>query len=205
LLEEQPLSAGFIPDYKKADDETLLSWIANAEENALGELYDRYGRLVFSMALNAVSDPAVAEEITQDVYLRIWNKAESYRPEQGKVITWIASITRYRAIDLLRRQSVRPEGNRAAWAEEEPMELSDSVDIEGEVEVNQRAHLIRMAIIRLPDEQRLALALAYFQGYSHSEISSLLGEPLGTVKTRIRLAMQKLRQVLYEAMQSDEI
>jgi RNA polymerase sigma-70 factor (ECF subfamily) len=189
-------------DYKKADDETLLLRIANAEENALGELYDRYGRLVFSMALNSVNDAAMAEEITQDVYLRIWNKAESYRPEQGKVITWIASITRYRSIDLLRRQSVRPEGNRAAWAEEEPLELSDTVDIEGEVEISQRAHMIRTAITGLPTEQRQALAMAYFQGYSHSEIASLLGEPLGTVKTRIRLAMQKLRQVLQEAAQS---
>lgn len=200
------MSAGLQVDYKKANDESLLHWIASSEENALSELYDRYGRLVFSMALNAVGDPAVAEEITQDVYLRIWNKAESYNAEQGKVLTWITSITRYRAIDQLRRQSVRPEGNRAPWAEEESLELPDPVDIEYEVEISQRTHLIRAAINQLPEEQRQALALAYFQGYSHSEIAELLHQPLGTVKTRIRLAMQKLRQILQEGkISSNEI
>lgn len=200
------MSGGPPDDYKKADDVTLLRWITAAEEDALGELYDRYGRLVFSMALNAVGDPAIAEEITQDVYLRIWNKAESYNVEQGKVMTWIASITRYRAIDHLRRQSVRPEGNRAPWAEEESLEPPDPVDIEYEVEISQRTHLIRAAITQLPEEQRQALAMAYFQGYSHSEIARLQNQPLGTVKTRIRLAMQKLRQILKEGMISlDEI
>ena len=200
------MSAGLQVDYKKANDESLLHSIASSEENALSELYDRYGRLVFSMALNAVGDPAVAEEITQDVYLRIWNKAESYNAEQGKVLTWITSITRYRAIDQLRRQSVRPEGNRAPWAEEESLELPDPVDIEYEVEISQRTHLIRAAIHQLPEEQRQTLALAYFQGYSHSEIAELLHQPLGTVKTRIRLAMQKLRLILQEGkISSDEI
>jgi len=183
-------------DYQKADDETLLQLIAQAQENALGEMYNRYGRLVFSMALNAVGDPSTAEEITQDVYLRIWHKAETYRAEQGKVITWIASIARYRSIDVLRRQSVRPEGNRAPWAEEE-LELPDPLDIEDEVEASQRRHQIRSALNQLPEEQRQALALAYLQGYTHTEIAELLGEPLGTVKTRIRLAMQKLRQMLH--------
>lgn len=193
-------------DYKKADDATLLSQIAQFEENALSELYDRYGRLVYSMALNSVGDPAVAEEITQDVYLRIWNKAESYNAEHGKVVTWITSITRYRSIDLLRRQSVRPEGNRAPWAEEESLELPDSLDVEREVELSQRAHLVRAAISRLPEEQRQALALAYLNGYSHSEIAELLNQPLGTVKTRIRLAMHKLREILQEGIISpDEI
>jgi RNA polymerase sigma-70 factor (ECF subfamily) len=200
------LSAEIQADYKKADDATLLSWIAKSEEQALSELYDRYGRLVYSMALNAVGDPAVAEEITQDVYLRIWNKVESYNAEQGKVVTWITSITRYRSIDLLRRQSVRPEGNRAPWSEEESLELPDPLNVEQEVEISQRTHLVRAALTRLPAEQREALALAYLHGYSHSEIAEQLNQPLGTVKTRIRLAMKKLREILQEGMlTSDEI
>lgn len=186
-------------DYQKLDDGTLLRLIAQAHENALSELYDRYSRLVFSMALNAVGDTALAEEITQDVYLRIWNKAATYDPTQGKVTTWIASITRYRAIDVLRRFSVRPEGNRTAWAEPEGFDLPDSVDIEEEVEISQRKQDVRRAIGSLPPDQRIALSLAFFQGYSHSEIAEILNEPLGTVKTRIRLAMQKLRQFLQES------
>lgn len=185
-------------DYQKLDDGTLLQLIAQTHENALGELYDRYSRLVFSMALNAVGDAALAEEITQDVFLRIWNKAATYNPEQGKAITWIASITRYRAIDILRRMSIRPEGNHPAWAGEEDFDLPDPVDIEEEAAISQRKRLVRWAVSTLPPEQQTALSLAFFQGYSHSEIAEMLNEPLGTVKTRIRLAMQKLRQLLRE-------
>lgn len=185
-------------DYKKLDDKTLLQLIAQTHENALSELYDRYGRLVFSMALNIVGDSALAEEITQDVYLRIWNKAATYDPAQGKVTTWITSITRYRAIDVLRRLSVRPEGNRPAWADEEGFDLPDSIDVEEAAALAQRKQLVRRAVKTLPPDQQTALSLAFFQGYSHSEIANILNEPLGTVKTRIRLAMQKLRQLLEE-------
>lgn len=189
---------GQLVDYKKLNDETLMRLIAQAQESALGELYDRYNRLVYSMAINSVGEPALAEEITQDVFLRIWNKATTYQAEQGKVMTWIASITRYRSIDMLRRLKVRPEGNRSAWVEEddEPFESIDPIDIEEQVELNQRSENIRKAIAELPKDQRQALTLAFFNGYSHAEIAQILNEPLGTVKTRIRLAMQKLRQTL---------
>ena len=183
-------------DYKQLDDPTLLRLVTQADESALSELYDRYGRLVYSMALNSVGDPALAEEITQDVYLRIWNKAVTYQAEQGKVITWVASITRYRSIDVLRRLSVRPEGNLAAWAEQDPVLPPDPIDVEEQVDISERKHKIRAAVAELPEEQRQALAMSFFQGYSHAEIAELLNEPLGTVKTRIRLGMQKLRQTL---------
>ncbi|MGW8251742.1 MAG: sigma-70 family RNA polymerase sigma factor [Anaerolineales bacterium] len=183
-------------DYQKLDDATLLRFITRADEGALGELYDRYSRLVYSMALNSTGDAGLAEEITQDVYLRIWNKAATYQSSQGKVTTWIVSITRYRAIDMMRRLSVRPEGNRADWIEGEAIEASDPMDIEEQVENAERQQRVRSAVSELPEEQRAALSLAFFQGYSHSEIAEILGEPLGTVKTRIRLGMQKLRQSL---------
>jgi RNA polymerase sigma-70 factor (ECF subfamily) len=185
-------------DYKKLDDEALMRLIALAQEQALGALYDRYNRLVYSMALNTTGDPGLAEEITQDVFLRVWNKAETYRSEQGKVVTWMSSITRYRAIDLLRKRGVRPEANRLDWAEGLSPDLPDGVDVEFEVEVAQRRQRVQTALAQLPPEQRQALAYAFFQGYSHSQIAEVLSEPLGTVKTRIRLAMQKLRQILYE-------
>jgi RNA polymerase sigma-70 factor (ECF subfamily) len=185
-------------DYKALDDETLLRLIVGAQENALGELYDRYSRLVYSMAINALGDAAMAEEVSQDVFLRIWQKASTYQPEQGKVMTWIASIARYRAIDVIRRQNVRPEGNRVSWASEDTFDLPHPSNVEDEVETSQRGQRVRAAMARLPEAQRQVLAYAYFQGYSHSEIAEILNEPLGTVKTRIRLAMEKLRQVLID-------
>ena len=185
-------------DYIKLDDEALMRLIALAQEQALGALYDRYSRLVFSMALNTTGDSGLAEEITQDVFLRVWNKAETYRPEQGKVVTWMSSITRYRAIDLLRQRGIRPEGNRLDWVDGVSPDLPDAMDVELEVEVAQRKQRVRTALSQLPPEQRQALSYAFFQGYSHSQIAEALSEPLGTVKTRIRLAMQKLRQILYE-------
>ena len=185
-------------DHLQLDDADLLRLIAYAQESALGSLYDRYGRLVYSLAYNAVGDVALAEEITQDVFLRIWEKAETYRVEQGKVVTWLASITRNRAIDLYRRRSVRPEGNRVPWDLDTGPDLQADTDVEGEVEIARRKQVIRQALAELPAEQRLALSYAYFQGYSHREIAEHLNEPLGTVKTRIRLAMQKLRVLLEE-------
>ena len=183
-------------DYKKFDDETLLRLMSRANETALGELYDRYGRLVYSLALHSVGDTALAEEITQDVFMRVWEKAGTYRSEQGKVATWMTRITRNRAIDIFRRQKIRPEGNRADWGAEGSPDMPDDTDVEGEVVSLQRRHEVRRALAQLPTDQRVVLAYAYFQGYSHSKIAEVLNEPLGTVKTRIRLAMIKLRQVL---------
>lgn len=179
-------------------DPDLLNWIKNADQAALGELYDRYHRLVFSLAYQTIGDRAVAEEIAQDVFLRIWEKAATYREDQGKVLTWIVSITRNRAIDLYRRRRIRPENNPLVWEELTPLERSDGTNIETEVDRSLMRKRIRTALASLPAEQRLALSLAYFRGYSHSEIAENLQEPIGTIKTRIRLAMQKLRQYLLE-------
>jgi RNA polymerase sigma-70 factor, ECF subfamily len=185
-------------DAKQLDDNSLIALINQDHQDALGVLYDRYSRLVFSMAYRTVGDSGLAEEITQEVFLRVWEKAHTYRPEQAKVITWIASITRYRAIDILRQQKIRPEGNRADWDDGLVQENSDAAEVEQIVELRQRQSRVRAALTDLPDEQRRALALAFFYGYSHSQIAELLQEPLGTIKTRIRSGMQKLRQLLEE-------
>jgi DNA-directed RNA polymerase specialized sigma24 family protein len=105
-----------IVDYSSLDDEALIGLLLQANTEALGVLYDRYSRLVFSLALHTVGDPATAEEITQDVFFRIWEKASTYRPEQAKVSTWLTSITRYRSIDILRQRGVRPEQNSTRLA-----------------------------------------------------------------------------------------
>ncbi len=167
-----------------------------AQPDALSELYDRYHRLVFSLALNSVADYATAEEITLDIFTRIWEKAETYRPDQAKVTTWLLSMTRHRAIDRLRQRNTRLERDSVSWAD--PLSSTNlSVNSPEEVvEQSLQRERIRAAIAQLPAEQKQALALAYFKGYTHQQIAELLQQPLGTIKTRLRSAMQKLRHLL---------
>jgi RNA polymerase sigma-70 factor (ECF subfamily) len=183
-------------NYTILDDASLMLLIAQSHSEALGELYDRYSRLVFSLALHIVGDQSVAEEITQDVFTSIWEKAASYQAERSKVSTWISSITRYRAIDVLRRWKARPEQHSISWDDSQVEMASHPENTTEQAELAMHAKAVRAAIASLPREQQEALALAYFKGYSHSEIAEYLGEPLGTVKTRIRTAMQKLRHLL---------
>ena len=182
------------------DDESLIRLIANRQNEALSELYDRYNRLVFSLALHTVGDQALAEEITQDVFFRIWEKAKTYQPEQAKVSTWLTNIARNRSIDMIRRRGVRPEGHQIGWMDLTPNSVpkTEGRQPEENAQINLNARKVRIAVTSLPTEQKEALGLAFFWGYSHSQIAKELGEPLGTVKTRIRLAMQKLRQILQE-------
>lgn len=185
-------------DYSKFDDEALVHLIERAQPEALSELYDRYSRLVFSLARHMVGESELAEEITQDVFFRVWEKAYSYRPDQGKVATWLSSIARNRSIDLIRQLNVRPEGHSVGWEELLPASLpaSDGHLPEEATVQSIEAQRVRAALASLPEEQQRALALAYFRGFSHREIAEYLGEPLGTIKTRIRMAMQRLRGLL---------
>lgn len=186
-------------DYTTLDDKILIALIAQAQSSALDELYARYSRLVFSLALNMVSDQATAEEITMDIFTRVWQKANTYRPEQAKVNTWLVSMTRHRAIDWLRQQKVRLDHSSLSWAEVTPESVPHANSSpEQAVEATLRQEQVRSAVAQLPPEQREALALAYFKGLTHRQIAEALDQPLGTVKTRIRLAMQKLRQILHE-------
>ena len=185
-------------DYSAFDDEALLRLIAHASADALSVLYDRYARLIYSLAYRVVGDPSAAEEVTQDVFLRVWEKANTYQSEQAKVSTWLVSIARHRAIDLVRQRGARAEGYSAAW-EDLPQSIIPRTEGRNPEELSGQAiqaKRVREAIATLPVEQRQALAMAFLQGYSHSEIAEKIGEPLGTVKTRIRLAMQKLHHLL---------
>ncbi len=186
------------PDYSTLDDETLVRLIVQARAEALSELYDRYGRLVFSLALNSVGDPATAEEITQDVFVRVWQRARQYRADRAKVSTWLTSIARNRAIDQLRRRSSRPEQRSVPWAELAPGTEPSVNGPEEAASLTMERERVRASIARLSDGQKQALALAYFQGLTQSQIAEALALPLGTVKTRIRLGMQRLREMLQE-------
>lgn len=178
-------------------DEDLLRQISQAQTGALSELYDRYGRLVFSLALRIVDNPAAAEEITQDVFVQVWHNAATYQPALSKVTTWLTSITRYRSIDILRRSKVRPDGHMVEDALED-LSLTGSRDDLPENQIENRGEQLRMkqALADLPEEQRIVLQMAYFQGLSQPEMAAALNQPLGTVKTRVRLGLQKLRSAL---------
>lgn len=192
-------------DLTTIDDAAILRLIAHRNSEALGILYDRYGRLVFSIALHTINNTETAEEIVQDVFTRVWEKAMSYNPDQAKVSTWLMTITRNRAIDELRRLKNRPELTSIEWTE--TLLITDQKDHGPEVsaEMHWQQKSIREAVNALPREQRQVLALAYFKGYTHTEIAEALGEPLGTVKTRLRQAMIKLRQVLSTQVIEDSV
>lgn len=185
-------------DYKKIEDTGLIRLIAQGNADALGELYDRYSRLVFSIAYNSLGNYATAEEITQDVFTRVWEKSHTYDANLSKVSTWMITIARNRAIDQLRREKIRLDQSSLGWEELSSEKHEMGADLQETVELSLERSIVRKAILELPADQQKALALAYFRGYSHTEIAEILGEPLGTVKTRIRLAMQKLRQLLTE-------
>jgi RNA polymerase sigma factor (sigma-70 family) len=187
-----------VADSRSQDDESLMRLISAGRADALGELYDRYGRLVFSLALHTVGDTATAEEIAQDVFLRAWERAGQYRSDQGTVRTWLASIARHRSIDQLRRQGARAEAYSVSWDAAEGVRGLSGGDPSGEAELAVQRAAVRAAVAELPEEQKQVLALAYFQGQTQAEIAAALGLPLGTVKTRVRLAMDKLRAALRE-------
>ena len=183
-------------DYSTLDDVALIGRIVQSESEALSQLYDRYSRLVFSIAYSLVGDYSTTEEITQDVFVRVWERAGQYKPDQGKVSTWLISIARHRAIDMLRRQGARAEDRSVSWGEATIDGMPSEDDPEEAAELSMQRQRVQAAIAQLPEDQKKALALAYFNGYTHRQIAEALDEPLGTVKTRIRLAMQKLRQLL---------
>jgi RNA polymerase sigma-70 factor (ECF subfamily) len=179
-----------------SDDNTLIEQIAQEQTGALGELYDRYGRLVFSVAYHITNNRETAEEITQDVFTQVWGKALTYHSDQGKVVTWLASIARNRSIDIFRKQNVRPEGHAASLEDDLLMQADESAAVEPAVDQALQRQKVLQALAQLPLEQRQCLALAYFQGMTQQDIASELNQPLGTVKTRIRLGMIKLKEML---------
>jgi len=189
-------------DFTRYDDEKLIHLITQLQEGALAQLYDRYNRLVFSLALAIVNDRATAEEITLDVFMRVWQKAASYRSEQAKVSTWLTHIARNHSIDVLRRRAVRPDQYAVEWEDAIQNVESAENDPQESAELSLQRERIQDALAQLPEEQKQALELAYFNGYTQRQIAERLNQPLGTIKTRLRLAMQKLRDFLHDEQES---
>lgn len=178
------------------DDFELIQQIRRGDESALGELYDRYSRLIFSVAFGVVHNHETAEEVTLDIFTRAWEKAGTYDPQLAKVSTWLTRMARNRAIDRLRREKARPLQDSVHWADVTSEPVFEENPPETKTQRSMEQQRVRAAIASLPPAQQEVLALAYFRGYSHGEIAQNLDLPLGTVKGRIRAGMQKLRALL---------
>ena len=175
--------------------------IASRDELAFSALYDRYIDLVYSTALRVLGDSGLAEDSAQEVFVRLWRRPETFVAERGRFLSWLMSVTRNRAVDELRARGrrLRREGGQS-----EPEELiaqapgNEADDPAAHAQLHEQQQLVRTALKELPPDQRRALELAYFGGLTQQEIAATLQEPLGTVKTRMRLGMQKLRRALTE-------
>jgi RNA polymerase sigma-70 factor (ECF subfamily) len=187
-------------------DEALLSAIARGAVWAMELLYERYSRVLYSLAYRMVADHQVAEDLSQDAFLAIWRRATSYSAQSGAARSWIVSIMHHRTIDYLRAVRRRSTLKEATWEEverDERIERMSVPDVWDEAWKNIRTATIREALMHLPPEQRMVIELAYFQGWTHSEIAQGCQIPLGTVKARMRLGLTRLRRILEEMGQEE--
>jgi RNA polymerase sigma-70 factor, ECF subfamily len=168
------------------DDAALLALVERGDESAMASLFDRYSKVVYSVALRVLRDPAAAEDVLQEVFMQIWRNPGSFVATRGSLGGWLAVVARNRSIDALRRK--RP------MEQVEEMALASNYNLADEAERNSMMEKARGAIRLLPMEQRKTLEMAFFDGLTHSEIAEMTGDPLGTVKTRIRSALGSLRK-----------
>jgi RNA polymerase sigma-70 factor (ECF subfamily) len=172
-------------------DHVLVEALAGRDLSALSVLYDRYGRVSYTLAYRILGEPEAAEDVVQDAFLAAWRGAGTFRRERGNARSWLLSIVHHRAVDLLRRRTAfRPA----------PLEAADGTpadaDTAEEAARNVERGSVRAALETLPEAQRRTIELAYFGGYTQSELADLMGVPLGTVKGRMRIGLQKMRRVL---------
>ena len=171
-------------------DEALVLLAARSEQSALAELYDRYGRVAYGLALRVLRDEKLAEDAVQEAFLSIWRTASRFVPERGKASTWILTLVHRRAVDLVRRE----ERRRADSLEQAAEPSAGSVDEEAWVRLQRER--VQAALRQLPDQQREAIELAYYGGFTQSELAERLGQPLGTIKSRMFMGLARLRELL---------
>ncbi|MDX6695891.1 MAG: hypothetical protein QOF02_3494 [Blastocatellia bacterium] len=186
------------PEQAPISDAELLRRIAGGDEEALAALYDNYKSILFSLILRILHSQSEAEDILQDVFIQVWQKAANFDEERGRPFTWLVTLARSRAIDRLRqlgsRERTATEASRAA-----PEEWTDAVE---DAIKSEEGAVVRKALAELPEEQRRALLMAYYEGLTQTEIADKLNAPLGTVKTRMRSGMIKLRELLGDQLKN---
>ena len=175
-------------------DQAAIVRMARGDHSALAELYDRNARLVFSLALRILQNRADAEDVVQDVFAQVWAQANRYDNTRGAVAAWMLTMARSRAIDKLRSRGTRPEIASEARIVEDVPDAAIRQDLQ--LLSAEQVETLKVALNELPAPQRIALELAYYEGLTHAEIADRLSEPLGTVKTRIRQAVIRLREAL---------
>jgi RNA polymerase sigma-70 factor, ECF subfamily len=179
-------------DLAHLSDEALVALVARSDEVALGELYDRFGRVAYGLARRILRDDALAEDAVQEGFLAVWRSAGRFMPERSKASTWLLTLVHRRAVDLVRR-----EERRRAEALDEREHAADAASDEA-VWLRYERERVQAALARLPDQQREAIELAYYGGFTQSELSERLGQPLGTIKSRMFTGLGRLRELLTE-------
>ena len=167
-------------------DSVLLERVRRGDENAMAALYDRYSKIVYSVSLRVLRDVAAAEDVLQEIFMQVWRNPGAFLETKGSLGGWLAVVARNRSIDALRRRRPTDQVEEVALAS--PFNLAE------EAERNNMMERARAAIVHLPAEQRKMLEMAFFDGLTHTEIAEMTGDPLGTVKTRIRSALLTLRK-----------
>jgi RNA polymerase sigma-70 factor (ECF subfamily) len=180
-------------------DEALLTAIAGGAVWAMESLYNRYSRILYSLAYRIVADQQIAEDLLQDAFISIWRRSNSFSAQTGGARNWLISIVYHRAIDHLRRVRRQSVIQEAPLGEIDLDESTAFPDVWDEVWRTLQSSQVRAALMQIPTDQRLVIELAYFQGWSHSEIAEGTQTPLGTVKARMRLGLQHLKRALLEA------
>lgn len=174
----------------RTDDTRVMRRIAAGEGDALGDLYDLYASRVLGLTTRILADPEEAQDVLQDVFLHVWRNPSHYAPDRGSLLTWVLILARSRAIDRLR--SLRRRG-RDRQVDLSECQIPSAEDLERTAGLRQEGRAVYRVLSELPPDQRQALELAYFGGYTQTEIATLTGAPLGTVKTRLRQGLMKLR------------
>ena len=170
------------------EDSLLLQRVRQGDQAAMAEIFDRYGRVVYSVALRVLKDPGHAEDVTQEIFFQIWRNSDSFVQGRGSLGAWLVVVARNRSIDLLRR--------RKPTDSVDDVVLACPCNLASEAEHTMMMQKVQKVLRDLPAEQQKSMELAFFEGLSHSEIAARTGDPLGTVKTRIRLALATLRKAL---------
>lgn len=174
------------PPSSAPDDAALLALVRNGDEYAMASLFDRYSKIVYSVALRVLRDPAAAEDVLQEIFMQVWRNPDGFSASRGSLGGWLAVVSRNRSIDALRRKRPTEDIDDIA--------LASDYNLADEAERNNMMEKARGVIHQLPAEQRKTLEMSFFDGLTHTEIAEMTGDPLGTVKTRIRSALTTLRK-----------